>query len=64
MSRIAAAMERGVLIPAQAMISPRFAIVEYAKTLLPVDWLTASADVAKKVNAPAIAMTILRYVPA
>ena len=74
---VAAIMDAAVFMPTQAMISPRLAMVEYAKIFLALLWLTARIHVPTKVNAPksatmvdmvvsakAGAMRSKRYVPA
>ena len=61
---VAAIMDAAVLMPTQAMISPRLAIVEYARTFLALLWLTARIHVATKVNAPNRATMVDMVVPA
>ena len=61
-SRIAATIAAGVPIPAQAVIKPRFAMVEYARTYFALLWEIARAEVIRKVNAPTNASAIPTHV--
>ena len=60
----AAEYASGEPMPAQATISPRLAMVEYASTRFPLLWLIAIAEVTANVNAPASAMTVASLVSA
>ena len=61
---VAAIIEAAVLMPTQAIMRPRFAMVEYASTFLALLWLTARIQVATKVNAPNRATMVDMVVPA
>ena len=61
--RIAAQIASAVPIPAQATISPRFAIVEYASTRLALDWEMAIPEAIRNVNAPTNARVYPMTVP-